>query len=115
MKLSYRLLALAVFLAASVSLSAQALPMMKVVEPSNAKVGDLITVTGENLDKEAVAKLILSDGKTDFPVAIAEQDTTTLKFKIPTSLKAGKFSLILLTKGKEPKEIEQPVRLTVEE
>ncbi len=115
MKLSYSFLALAVLLAASVSLSAQALPMMKVVEPANAKVGDLVTVTGENLDKDTVAKLILSDGSKDFPVAIAEQETTTLKFKVPASLKAGKFSLIILTKGKEPKEIEQPVRLFVEE
>jgi len=118
MKSSYRCWAVLAVLAASICLQAQTgppLPMMRVVEPGNGKVGDLITVTGENLDKGSVAKLILNDGTTDFPTPIAEQDATTLKFKIPANLKPGRFSLILLTRGKDPKEIEQPVKLTVDE
>lgn len=118
MKSSYlKWVVLALFAASVCALaqSAAPMPMMKILEPANGKAGDVITVTGENLDKESVAKLILTDYKSDFPVAIDEQNSTTLKFKIPAALKPGSFSLVLLTKGKDPKEIIQPVRLTVDE
>ena len=41
---------------------------------------------------------------------------TTVKTKIPASAKVGiRYKLMILTKGKEPKLIEQPVRFEVEE
>ena len=36
------------------------------------------------------------------------------KFKIPAAAKAGRFSLMILTGGKDPKYIEQPVKVTIE-
>ena len=48
-------------------------------------------------------------------VDVTEQTPTSIKFKIPAKATAGRFALMLLTTGKEPKLIEQPVKLTVEQ
>ena len=45
---------------------------------------------------------------------LTEQAAASIKFKIPATAKAGRFSLMILTTGKEPKYIEQPVKVTVE-
>jgi hypothetical protein len=34
--------------------------------------------------------------------------------KVPTAAKPGRLALMVLTKGKEPKLIEQPVKVTIE-
>jgi hypothetical protein len=92
----------------------QAMPRMSSVEPASGKKGDVVAVTGENLDKDTVAKVYLTDGKNDTPVEVTEQNATTIKFKIPTA-KAGRLALMVLTTGKDPKYIEQPVKVTIEE
>lgn len=103
------------FLAAGlVAFAQQPMPRMVTVDPPNGKAGDEITVTGENLAKALVAKVYLTDQKNDVVVDVTEQTATTIKFKIPTKAAAGRFALMLLTTGKEPKLIEQPVKLTVE-
>jgi uncharacterized protein YqfA (UPF0365 family) len=113
MKLSFAVpLCLAACLAA---LAEQAMPRMTTVDPDNGKAGDVITVAGENLEKNQVAKVYLTDGKNDVVVEVTEQEATSLKFKIPTKATAGRFALMLLTTGKDPKLIEQPVKLTVEQ
>jgi uncharacterized membrane protein len=61
-----------------------------------------------------VVKLYLTDGKNDLEVQMTEQAAASIKFKIPANAKAGRFSLMILTSGKEPKYIEQPVKITVE-
>jgi hypothetical protein len=93
----------------------EAMPRMTSVEPSSAKKGDVVAVTGENLDKDAVAKVYLTDGKNDTPVEVTEQSATSIKFKIPMAKVAGRLALMILTTGKEPKYIEQPVKLTIEQ
>ena len=106
---------LAVFMV-SICLHAQStLPQMKTVEPSNGKVGDLLTAVGENLDKANVAKLYLTDGTHDIEVPIEGQDATSIKFKIPAKAKPGRLALMVLTRGRDPKLIEQPVKVTIEE
>jgi hypothetical protein len=87
---------------------------MNTVDPGNGKAGDEITVAGENLEKAQVSKVYLTDGKNDVLVDVTEQSATTLKFKIPSKATSGRFALMLLTTGKEPKLIEQPVKLTVD-
>jgi hypothetical protein len=115
MRLSYIAPVLLIVFIASICLHAQsAMPQMKTVEPGNGKAGDVLTVTGENLDEANVAKVYLTDGKTDIEVAVEGQEATTLKFKIPASAKPGRLALMILTKGKEPKLIEQPVKVTIE-
>lgn len=107
---------LPLFVAAGLAAVAQqTTPRMISVDPGNGKAGDEITVAGENLEKAQVAKVYLTDGKNDVLVVVTEQTPTSIKFKIPGKATAGRFALMLLTTGKEPKLIEQPVKLTVEE
>jgi len=94
----------------------QAMPRMTSVDPMNGKGGDVIAVTGENLQKDAVAKVFLTDGKNDIPVEVTEQNATTIKFKVPAKVPPGvRLTLMVLTTGKDAKYIEQPVKLQIDE
>jgi hypothetical protein len=113
MKLSF---AVCLLVAASFGAYAQsAMPRMVSVEPGNGKVGTELVVTGENLTKDLVAKLYLTDGSNDVQVDITEQTATSIKFKIPAKAKPGRLALMILTAGKDAKLIEQPVKVTIEE
>jgi len=113
MKLSFVTLLL---LAASfVAFAQPAMPRMTSVDPLNGKKGDVIVVTGENLAKDLVAKVFLTDGKNDVLVVVTEQTATTIKFKIPEKVDAGRLTLMVLTSGKDAKLIEQPVKVTIDE
>lgn len=90
-----------------------ALPRMSTVEPGNGKVGDVVAVAGENLDKANVVKVYLTDRKIDLECVVTEQTATALKIKIPEKA-TGRMWLMILTGGKEAKLIEQPVKVTVE-
>lgn len=101
-------------LAATLILFAQeAMPRMSSIEPPSGKTGDVVAVTGENLDKATVGKVYLTDGKNDLVCEITEQTATSLKIKIPDKA-TGRMALMILTVGKEPKLIEQPVKVTIE-
>jgi hypothetical protein len=45
---------------------------------------------------------------------VTEQAATAIKFKVPEKVTPGRFALMVLTGGKEPKLIEQPVKVTIE-
>jgi IPT/TIG domain len=92
----------------------QAMPRMSTVEPGNGKAGDVIAVAGENLQKDQVAKVYLTDGKNDFEVQIVEQTATSVKFKIPAKA-TGRLALMVLTTGKDAKLMEQPVKIQIDE
>ena len=92
----------------------QAMPRMSTVEPGNGKAGDVVTVAGENLQKDTVAKVYLTDGKNDTEVQIVEQNATAIKFKIPAKC-TGRLALMVLTAGKDQKLMEQPVKVLVED
>ena len=70
MKLSFILYV--VLAAVLVAYAQQPMPRMSTVDPGNGKAGDVITVAGENLQKEHVAKVFLTDGKNDIPVEVVE-------------------------------------------
>jgi hypothetical protein len=92
------------------------LPRCTAVEPMSGKTGTEVVVTGENLGKDHVAEMYFTDGKNDFKVVMTEQTPTQIKCKIPAKVEAGvRYKLMVLTKGKEPKLIEQPVRVEIEE
>ncbi len=113
MKLSF---VISLLIAASFAVYAeQAMPRMTSVDPLNGKRGDVISVTGENLQKDQVAKVYLTDGKNDVPVEVLEQTATTIKFKIPVKAASGRLTVMVLTTGKDAKLIEQPVKVLVEE
>jgi hypothetical protein len=103
--------------AAFAAFAQQAMPRMTAVEPVNGKIGDVIVVTGENLQKDVVAKVYLTDGKNDIEVAVSDQTEKELKFKIPAKA-TGRLSLMILTHAKDPKDqklIEQPVKVQIDQ
>ena len=91
----------------------QAMPRMTSVDPMNGKAGDVLVITGENLQKDLVSKVFLTDGKNDIQVEVTEQNNTTVKFKIPAKA-TGRLTLMVLTSGKDAKYIEQPVKVQVD-
>jgi hypothetical protein len=91
----------------------EAMPRMSSVDPGNGKKGDVVAVTGENLDKANVTKVYLTDGKNDVECVVTEQTATEIKLKIPDKA-TGRMALMILTGGKEPRLIEQPVKITIE-
>jgi hypothetical protein len=101
------------FAATLVLFAQEAMPRMSAVDPSSGKVGDVVAVTGENLDKANVSKVYLTDDKNDFVCEVTEQTATAIKFKIPEKA-TGRLALMILTTGKEPKLITQPVKVTIE-
>jgi len=90
------------------------MPAMSSVTPASGRVGDVMVVQGTNLDRDNVAALYLTDGQTDVKVPIIEQTATSIKFKIPPEAKPGRLSLMVLSKGTDPKLIQEPVKITVE-
>jgi hypothetical protein len=92
----------------------QGMPRTSGVEPAVAKPGAEITVTGENLDQKVVKEVFLTDGQNDTKLVISAQAETSIKCKIPSTMKQGRFSIMLLTAGPDPKLIEQPLRVTIE-
>ena len=91
----------------------EAMPRMSSVDPGNGKKGDVVAVTGENLDKANVTKVYLTDGKNDVECVVTQQTATEIKLKIPDKA-TGRMALMILTGGKEPRLIEQPVKITIE-
>ncbi len=106
---------LAVSLGAVVLWAQGAVPSMKSVDPMTAKAGDVLTISGENLDKANVAEVYLTDGKNDLKLQITDQASDTIKATVPGNAKPGRLALMILTKGKDQKYIEQPVKVTIEE
>lgn len=90
----------------------QSLPRCTALDPDTGKVGDLIAVKGENLDKDAIAELYLTDGTKDTKAPITEQTGTQIKFKVP-EIKPGRYHLAMLSANRAS-FIEQPVVLTVQ-
>jgi len=91
----------------------EAMPRMSSVDPGSGKKGDVVAVTGENLEKANVTKIYLTNGKDDLECTITGQTATEIKFKIPDKA-TGRMALMILTGGKEPKLIEQPVKVSIE-
>ena len=108
---------LVLFAAAVAPLPAQAqanFPRMTTVTPNTGKVGDVLVVEGQNLDQKFVKALYLTDGKHDYKTVILEQTSTSIKFKIAEGTKPGRLSLMILTGGKQPEYVEEPVKVTVQ-
>ena len=94
----------------------ETLPRFVSADPTNGKAGTVVTITGENIGKAIVAEVYFTDGKNDIKVAVSEQSDTSMKVSIPAAAKPGvRYRLMILTKGKEPKLIEQPVRVEIDE
>jgi hypothetical protein len=88
--------------------------MMSTVSPESGRIGDVLVVQGTNLGQDLVAAVFLTDSTGDTKVAIIAQTSTSIRFKIPPEAKAGRYALMVLTKGANGRYFEEPVKLTVE-
>src|SRR5579884_3853039 len=84
-------------------------PVVRSVDPETAKAGDVITLTGEFLDKSRVKEFYLTSGKDDFKTPLVEQNETTVKVKVPAEIKPGRLRVMILTAEIDPTFLEQPV------
>src|SRR6201984_350092 len=89
-------------------LFAQGSPQVTSVDPSSRKVNDTVTVAGENLGKNTVSALFLSDDKTDYKATLIEQNEEKIVMKVP-HVRPGRYN-ISIQKGNAI--YIQPVRFT---
>jgi hypothetical protein len=59
------------------------------VDPRTARPGDLITVSGNGLDKSSVSTLLLTDGARSIGTEVLEQSATEIRFKAPAQTEPG--------------------------
>lgn len=89
-------------------------PYIQTVNPEDAKPGSLITADGTCLGKNLVSEIYLTLGSKDVKLEITSQNAGQIVAKLPATLEAGRYRLMLLTTGVAPRFIEQPVRLNVQ-
>jgi hypothetical protein len=105
-------LAFAVLLLLPASLLvAQDSPRVASVDPTSAKVDANITVTGENLGKDHVSAVFLSDAKTDYKATVVEQTSQRIVMKVPR-VTPGDYNVSVQTGNQI---LIEPVRFTVEQ
>jgi len=69
------------------------------IEPTSGKVNDNVTATGENLGKDTVAAVFLSDAQDDFKATVVEQAADKILLKVP-QVKAGAYNLAIQVKDR---------------
>jgi hypothetical protein len=94
------------------SLQAQTL---RTVSPESGRVGAVLRVQGSELSKQKIDSVYLSDQTLDMMVKVLNQTDNFIEFRIPPSVKPGRFQLVVKTAGKEPRILEMPVFVKVEE
>lgn len=82
------------------------------VDPDTAKAGDTVSAKGQAIDSTNVDTVYLTDGTNDFKCQMVEQTATAIKFKVPDTMKPGRWAVMVHTK--KDQLIEQPVKLTVQ-
>ena len=90
---------------------AQNAPQVTGVDPASGKVNDTLTVAGNNLGKESVSSVFLSDDKNDYKSTIIEQSSDKITMKVP-QVKAGSYNISLQVGDKL---FIKPVKFKVEE
>jgi len=71
---------------------AQNAPQVTGVDPATGKVNDTVTVSGNNLGKESVSSVYLSDDKNDYKAAIEDQSDAKITVKVP-QVKPGDYNI----------------------
>lgn len=70
-----------------------ATPHISSITPDSGKSEDTITIAGDNLGKDKVAGVFLSDAKLDHKAVVVDQETTKIVIKVPDGLKAGDYNI----------------------
>jgi hypothetical protein len=71
---------------------AQNAPQVTGVDPASGKVNDTITVSGNNLGKDSVSSVYLSDDKNDYKTTIVDQSDAKITVKVP-QVKSGDYNV----------------------
>jgi hypothetical protein len=90
---------------------AQNAPQITGVEPSSGKVNDTVTISGQNLGKDAVSAVYLSDDKNDYRATVVEQGAQKIVMKVP-QVKPANYNVSIQVGDKL---FIKPVRFKVEE
>ena len=85
-------------------------PKIDAVAPAAGKVNDSVTLTGQNLGKDSVSAVYLSDDKEDYKATMVEQGSGKIVLKVP-DVKSGRYN-ISIQEG--DKILILPVRFTVQ-
>ena len=67
-------------------------PKITTVAPTAGKVNDSVTLTGENLGKDSVSAVFLSDDKDDYKATVLEQGSAKIVLKVP-AVKSGGYNI----------------------
>jgi len=92
-------------------LFAQNTPQITGVEPPSGKVNDSVTISGQNLGKDAVSAVYLSDDKNDYRATVVEQGAEKIIVKVP-QVKSGNYNVSIQVGDKL---FIKPVRFKVQE
>jgi IPT/TIG domain len=68
-------------------------PHITAITPGTGKAEDTITITGQNLGKDKVVAVFLSDAKLDHKAVVVDQEPTKIVIKVPDNLKAGDYNI----------------------
>lgn len=71
---------------------AQNAPQVTAVDPASGKVNDTVTVSGNNLGKDSVSSVYLSDDKNDYKTTIVDQSNDKITVKVP-QVKPGDYNV----------------------
>jgi len=90
LKISF--IALLLLLCLAPRVGGQNSPKITAVAPATGKVNDSVTLTGENLGKDSVSAVFLSDDKDDFKATLIEQAAGKIILKVP-EVKSGGYNI----------------------
>jgi hypothetical protein len=109
---AFAFLAAAVLLAlpARTLVAQDATPRVTAVDPPSGKTNDVVTVTGENLEKAHVSAIFLSDDKDDHKATVVSQAADKIVMKVP-EVKPGDYNVSIQSGNAI---FIQPVRFTVQ-
>jgi hypothetical protein len=82
------------------------------VIPTEARPGDVVTITGFALDADHLKEIYLTNGEQDYRVEILEQNNVAVRLRVPAKIPAGqmRFAIVIPTR---PELLEQPVFLKI--
>ena len=106
-----RLIFMAAVVLFSPLLFAQSTPQITSVEPPSGKVNDTVTISGQNLGKDAVSAVYLSDDKNDYRATVVDQAAEKIVVKVP-QVKSGNYNVSIQVGDKL---FIKPVRFKVQE
>jgi hypothetical protein len=90
-------------------------PQMNTLSTKSAKPGELFTINGVGLNNSKIDEIFLTDHKFDMKVKVIEQKDTSMTLRVPPFAKPGRMQVLVLTKGDDPKLLEQPLYILIED